>query len=119
VNVEVNFGSVEMALGEATSLEDLRVEVNMGSVSLDLPAVTFSGRLQVNVGSIDVCAPSGAGLRIRAQTSIGTTDFGDEGLVLDGQTWETPGFDDAAVRIDLSTETNLGSLSLNPEDGCS
>jgi hypothetical protein len=119
VNVEVNFGSVQMDLGEATSLEDLRVQVNMGSVTLDLPAVSFSGRLHVNVGSIDVCAPAGAGLRIRAQTSIGTTDFGDEGLVLDGQTWMTPGYDDAAVRIDLSTETNLGSLSLNPEDGCS
>jgi hypothetical protein len=119
VDVEVNFGSVQMDLGAATSLENLRVQANMGSIAIDLPAVSFSGRLQVNVGSIEVCAPAGAGLRIRAQTSIGTSDFGDEGLVLDGQTWETPGFDDAAVRIDLSTETNLGSLSLNPEDGCS
>ncbi|HSK51203.1 MAG TPA: hypothetical protein VLA44_00495 [Clostridia bacterium] len=119
VDVEVNLGSVVMDLTSAETIENLRVQTNLGSIAVALPDASFSGRLQVNLGSIELCAPPGAALRIRAQTSLGSTDFGNEGLVQNGSTWETPGYDTAEVRIDLSTETNLGSLSLNPEDGCS
>jgi hypothetical protein len=36
-------------------------------------------------------------------------------MVQHGSTWETPGYDTAAVRIELETRANAGSFGLNRE----
>jgi hypothetical protein len=119
VDVQVNFGAVVLDLGQASGIGDLDLQSNAGSSSVTLPNLSFTGRLQVNAGSIELCTPAGAGLRVRTGESIvGSYDLAGEGLVQDGRTWETPGFASAAVRIDLTAEANAGSITLNPEDGC-
>ena len=52
------------------------------------------------------------------ESIVASYDYGGQGLVQDGSTWTTPGFDTAAVRIDLKTAANAGSFVLNPEEGC-
>jgi hypothetical protein len=77
------------------------------------------GSIEVNAGSVNLCAPAGVALRFNTEGSnLSSHDFEDQGLVQTGSTWQTPGFEDAAVRIELDTQTNAGSFSLNPEDGC-
>ena len=49
---------------------------------------------------------------------ITSYDYAGHGLVQDGKTWTTPGYDSATVRIELDTNANAGSFSLDPEDGC-
>ena len=64
-------------------------------------------------------APPGAALKLHTGESIvASYDYGGHGLVQDGSTWTTPGFDTAAVRIELQTEASAGSFVLDPEDGC-
>ena len=83
------------------------------------PDLTVDGSIEVNAGSVNLCTPDGAGLRFNTEGSnLSSYDFEDQGLVKTGSTWQTPGFDDADVRIDLDTQANAGSFSLNPEDGC-
>jgi len=119
VNVQVNFGTLVVDLTGATAIGGLDIQSNAGSSSVTLPNLSLSGRLQVNAGSIEFCTPPGAGLRVRTDESIVSSyDLGGNGLVQDGNTWESPGFEAAAVQIDLSTEANAGSITLNPEDGC-
>ena len=119
VDVQVNFGSVVLDFADATAIGELQLQSNAGSSSVILPNLSVTGRLQVNAGSIEFCTPAGAGLRVRTGESVvGSYDLAGEGLVQDGRTWETPGFASAAVRIELTTEANAGSITLNPEDGC-
>ena len=119
LDVQFNAGAVTIDLGSAASLDEIDLQGNAGSASLILPNASVTGRLQVNAGSIEFCTPPGAGLRIRTgDNPIGSYNLDGEGLGRDGDTWESDGFDSADVRIDLRVEANVGSITLNPEDGC-
>lgn len=116
--LQVSAGSGTLDLSGATA-DRLEVQVNAGSASVTLPESDLTGTLAANAGSIEVCAPAGAGLRIRAPGNLlSSNDFSDEGLVQDGDTWETPGYASAPYQIELETRAVAGSISLNPEGGC-
>jgi hypothetical protein len=115
----VNAGSTTVDLGSVHLIDSLHVQVNAGSIGLTLPSLSIQGSIEVNAGSVKLCSPPGAGLRIATQESfISSYDFGGAGLIKDGSTWETPGFDGATVKIDLDAKANAGSMSLNPAGGC-
>ncbi len=63
--------------------------------------------------------PEGVAVRLETDDSVlSSFDYGDQGLIQDGDTWSSPDFDTAAQRIDLVTEGNAASFTLNPEEGC-
>jgi hypothetical protein len=116
--LDVSAGSGTLDLTGATA-ERLEVQVNAGSASVTLPASDLTGELTANAGSIEACAPAGAGLRLTAPGNLfGSNDFADQGLIQDGDTWETPGYESAPYQIELTTKANAGSISLNPDGGC-
>ena len=59
-----------------------------------------------------------AGIRIHSGGGLGGNNFADAGLEPTGDTWESAGYAAAAVQIELDAEANLGSITLNPDDGC-
>jgi hypothetical protein len=121
LDVSVNAGDATVNAAELVESGSLSASVNAGSMAISLPVPTTTLRvsLSVNAGSIDVCVPDGVGLRIRAgQETLGSDNFADRGLVRAGDTWTRPGFSTAAQRIEMETDANLGSITLNPEDGC-
>lgn len=117
--LELNAGSATVDLGSVDEIEAVQIGLNAGSIGLTLPNLSLTGSIEVNAGSVSLCAPPGAALKFRTGESIvASYDFAGHGLVQDGSTWATPGFDTATVRIELRTEANAGSFVLNPEDGC-
>ena len=118
VRLQVNAGAIVADLSEATAIDSIDVQTNAGSASVTMPATSMNGRVQVNAGSIELCTPVEAGLRIRTGGGLGGNNFADAGLDQSGDTWESPGYADAAAKIDLDAEANLGSINLNPDDGC-
>jgi hypothetical protein len=120
VEANLNAGAATIDLGSVHQIGDLRVGLNAGSLGMTLPNVSMTGSIEVNAGSVQLCAPLGAGLRLQTDESIvAGYDFEGHGLTRSGSTWETPGFDVAAVKIDLHAKANAGSFSLDPADGCS
>jgi hypothetical protein len=119
LELDLNAGSATIDLGSVRQLGDLDLGLNAGSIELTLPNLSLSGTIEANAGSVALCTPPGAALRLHTDDSIvASYDYGDQGLIQDGSTWETPGYDTAAVRIELDTRANAGGFSLNPEDGC-
>lgn len=117
--LDLNAGSATVNLGSVRELGDLDIGLNAGSLEITLPNQSFTGSIEANAGSVELCVPPTAALRLHTEESIvASYDFEDRGLVKQGSTWETAGFDSAAVRIELDTRANAGSFSLNPEDGC-
>jgi hypothetical protein len=119
INLNLNAGSVILDLGSVEDLGLVDVELNAGALDLTLPNQSLIGSIEANAGSVNVCTPAGTALRFNTEGSnLSSFDFEDQGLFQDGSTWQTPGFESAAVRIELDVRTNAGSFSLNPEDGC-
>jgi len=117
--VTLNAGSATIDLTSIKSITGIDMSLNAGSMGLTLPNLSMTGSVQANAGSVKLCAPPGAGLRLRTGESIiAGYDYAGHGLVQDGTTWTTPGFDTASVQIDLRTTANAGSFVLDPEGGC-
>jgi hypothetical protein len=119
VALRLNAGSATIDLESVEAVEDIDVQLNAGSLGLTLPHVSTTGTIHANAGAVRLCAPPGVALKLHTGESIvASYDYGDHGLVQDGSTWTTPGFDTAPQKIELQTEANAGSFVLDPEDGC-
>jgi hypothetical protein len=119
VDLELNAGSATFDLTSVREIKDIQFRLNAGSLGLTLPNLSMTGSIEANAGSVRLCVPPGAALNLRTGESIiGSYDYAGHGLVQDGSTWTTPGFDSAAVRIELRTVANAGSFALDPEGGC-
>ena len=92
-------------------------QLNAGSLGLTLPQPVDDRHDPGERRRGQICAPRRAGLRLHTGESIiASYDYAGHGLVQDGSTWTTPGFDSAAVRIELETNANAGSFTLDPEE---
>ncbi len=119
LGLQVNAGTATVDLGAARAVDEIDIELNAGSLGITLPASAMTGNIQANAGSVRICAPPGVALRLETGDSVlASYDYDGHGLVKEGSTWSTPGYDTAAVRIDLTTEGNAGSFTLDPEEGC-
>jgi len=119
LRLNLNAGSATLDLGSVERLRSVDMELNAGSLGLTLPNQSVTGSIEVNAGSVSLCTPAGTALRIdTADSNLSSYDFEDQGLVRNDSVWQTPGYETAAVRIELDARTNAGSFALNPEDGC-
>lgn len=119
VELDLNAGSAVLDLGSVRQLGEIDLKLNAGSLALTLPAQSARGSIEANAGSVELCVPAGVALRLHTQESIvASYDFEDRGLVKDGSTWATPGYEGAAVKVELDTRATAGSFVLNPQGGC-
>lgn len=121
LSASVNGGEGRINLSGAIGTTSIDGSVNAGSLTIALPspAATLQGSLSANAGSLRVCAPPSVPLRIRvANQSLGSTNLAQRGLAQNGDTWTRGAWDTATARIDLTVSANLGSVTLDPEDGC-
>jgi len=119
VALQLNAGAATIDLESAEAVEDIDIQLNAGSLGVTLPHVSTTGTIHANAGAVRLCAPAGVALKLHTGESIvASYDYDGHGLVQDGSTWTTPGFDAAQQKIELRTEANAGSFVLDPEDGC-
>jgi hypothetical protein len=120
VAVDLNAGQATINLRDAVEIDAVDIGLNAGALGLYLPAVSMTGSIEANAGSIRLCATENAALRLHTGESVlSAQDFESAGLVQVGDAWETTGYDTAVTRIELQLEANVGSFQLNPEEGCS
>jgi hypothetical protein len=118
LDVSVNAGEAHVNAGDG-DLGEIDAEANAGSLVVAFPARNAHGNLSANAGSIAVCVPSGVGIRIETgDQTLSGNNFAARGLVQQGDTWTSPGYEGADAKLELSVSANLGAVNLNPEDGC-
>jgi Domain of unknown function (DUF5668) len=114
--VDLNAGDARIDATGAR-LGEVDVSVNAGRVRLRVDSET-RGSLSANAGSIELCAPPDATLRLRLEEQL---TFGhnldDRGLSQSGDVWTREG-DVGAALIDLSIEGNAANFALDPDGGC-
>ena len=116
-DLELNASSAEVDLGDAAALDAFLLDINAASVIAILPDLSFTGGVDANAGSVALCVPSEAGLRIRTGDSVlSSNDFAEAGLTEQNGIWSTPGYTDADAQIDLDVDANAASISLLDEE---
>ena len=113
----LNAGDVRIAAAAAT-VRHLTAKMNAGRVRLALGAGAASGSISVNAGTVDLCVPAEAGLRLDVEEQLTfVTNLSSRGLARDGTVW-TRGASNGGGVIDLSVEGNAASFNLDPSGGC-
>jgi Domain of unknown function (DUF5668) len=98
-------------------IERLDIAANAGRARLLVDGDT-TGSLSANAGSIELCAPVDATLRLRVEEQLTFAHNLDErGLAQSGDVWTREGAVGAPV-IDLQVAGNAANFSLDPEGGC-
>lgn len=119
VNLTLNAGSANLDLTATAHLGDVNGTVNGASASIGLPAGSRSVNLSLNAGSLDVCVPPGAPLRVTWGGALGSNDLAESGLVkVDNSTWTSAGFDAAEPHLELHVSANAGSFALDLGGTC-
>lgn len=99
------------------TVDHLSTSLEAGSLSVRLAAdADIAGSLTVNAGALDVCAPSGLGVRIHSSATLASATY--PGLARNRDTWESPGYQSAAHHAELTVTATLGSVQFNPMGGC-
>ncbi len=137
LSLDVNAGEGRINLADA-QIGELRVTTNAAQTSVDLSAATVArlsgnvnagrlsfrlsatadvaGTLEANAGELQVCAPSGLGLRVHHNGAL--SGLSVNGLRQNGTEWQSPDYASATHRADLDITVNLGSVEINPIGGC-
>jgi hypothetical protein len=119
LDLEVNAGQARIDLTGVADIGAIDAGVNAGEVAITLPSSSMTGSVEVNAGSVRLCAPPDVALRIETEGSVlASTDMSDAGLVQVDGTWISPDYDTAPIRIDLRVQANLGTVRLDPAEGC-
>lgn len=110
-------GSGDYDLSEL-KLSGLVLDAGSGSIELRLPeASSFDGTIDGGSGSIRLIVPDDVGLRIERNDGSGSFDPGRRlelvsGDIDDDNIWETEGYDNAEVQIELYIDQGSGSLRI-------
>ena len=112
LTAQANAGQLRVVAEDAT-LVDLDVSANAASVVMVLGGDT-SGSVSANAGSIDVCVPDDAALRIEVEEQFAFgTNLDGQGLERVGDTWRRSG---TGPTIELRVEgTRRASTSIQQE----
>jgi len=115
LDVTTNAAHTTVDLSEA-SVADLTGTVDAGMLSFRLPDADLAGSMEINAGALQVCTPSGLGLRVHHTGSLSGVSV--NGLQQEGSDWQSADYASALHRADLNVNVNLGAVEINPIGGC-
>jgi DUF4097 and DUF4098 domain-containing protein YvlB len=94
-----------------------RVSADTGGGNMDvvLPdnAANLSVIAKTGAGNVIVCIPSGVAARIHATTGLGKVIVDSRFSKIDGNTYQSPDFDSAANRVEITVNSGAGNVSVN------
>ncbi len=98
------------------SISDLVATVNAGHAGITLGGPT-TGTITANAGSVDLCVPADAALRLQVPGHLAfDTNLDESGLTQVDQTWQRPGTGGPAISLTVSG--NAANFELDPPEGC-
>ena len=118
-SLTVNAGSFRLDLANAALVGDVNATVNAGDATISLPAGDRSANMSLNAGSLELCLPADAPVRVRWSGALGSNDLDDAGLTeLDDDTWVSADFVETAPHLELRVSANAGSFDLTIGGAC-
>lgn len=104
--------------GAVATGSTINLTLNAASGTLALPAESMTTQATINAASLDICIAPDAGLQIDWDARVSGENFSAAGLVREGNIWQTPGYDTAAVRAQLRISSNASSVTVHRTGGC-
>lgn len=117
LSIDMGVGEVLLDLGDLM-LTDLSVDNGVGDIRINLVGENTSdltASVDGGVGEITITVPSSIGVRVEADTGIGS--FNTHGLKKHGDAYVNDAYGDTASTITLSIDAGVGKITVETADG--
>jgi LiaF transmembrane domain len=111
--VTLNAGRLDLDMSAVSRASALNATVNAGAGAITLDNASRDVNMSLNAGSLQLCLPTGAPIRVTWSGTLGSNNFTNAGLIkVDDSTWTSPGLDAAGSHTELHVTANAGSFDL-------
>jgi hypothetical protein len=113
MSLEVGAASLKLTRAGNSGVERVTANIGVGALDLDLGGeLTHDVEVTANfaMGAFTLRVPADVGVSIKASTFL--SGFDNSGLVKRGDTWGTPGFDEAKRKVRVRLNAFLGGFTL-------
>ncbi len=117
LSIDMGVGNVQLDLGDLR-LTDLSVDQGVGNVKINLIGERtgdLTASVDGGVGEIAVLVPSSVGVRVEADTGIGS--FSARGLKKHGGAYVNDAYGETESTITLSIDAGIGKITVETPDG--
>jgi len=116
VSADTGGGNMEVVLPDNAANLNVIVQTGAGNVAVESGSVLLGSNLinaKSGAGDVDVRIPSGVAARIHATTGVGVAIMDPRFSKIDKNTYQSPDFDSAANRVEITIQSGAGNLSVN------
>lgn len=109
-------GNVDVRLPDNTANLSVTARAGAGNVSIDIGSgITGGSTVEAHsgAGNVDVRLPRGIPARIHATSGIGRVTVDSRFSVLDRHTYQSPGYDSAADKVEITVHSGAGNVTVN------
>jgi hypothetical protein len=118
VSADTGGGNIDVVLPEDAANLSVDARTGAGNVSVEIGSgLTGSGIVSAGsgAGNVVVCIPGGLAARIHASTGVGKAIVDPQFARIDKNTYQSPGFDGAADRVEITVNSGAGNVSVNTQ----
>lgn len=116
ISIDMGVGTARMDIG-GLELTDLTVDHGVGDLSMDLTGERnddLTARIDGGVGEMVLTVPSSIGVRLDADTGIGS--LSTNGFTKRGGTMVNDAYGETDAQIDISIDAGIGSITVTASD---
>lgn len=120
-DLEVTGGVSELVVdGKSAVFNQIQISTGVSRASLNLGLTGRETRVVIKSGvaNVEISVPHSAGIsaKVTGAPMVTKTNFSAQGLVKNGDTWETPNFSSSSTRIILEVACGAGTINLQREE---
>jgi predicted membrane protein len=114
--VETGGGNMDVVLPDNAANLSVTAKTGGGNVNVEIGSGT-TGSNTVNAtsgaGNVAAYVPSGIAAKVHASSGLGKVIVGSGFNKLDGNTYQSPDYDSAANRVEITINSGAGNVSVN------
>lgn len=115
LDIDVDAAAVDGVLDLSTlQVQNLKVDTGAGDLKITFGtrASEVNARVDAGAAKVTLVVPQAAGLKLKLDQGIGTSNIGSLGLVREDGFWVSPDFDRATTRIFADIDTGAGKVQI-------
>ena len=116
VSADTGGGNMQVVLPDNAANLGVTAKTGAGNVTVEIgDGITGSNTVNANsgAGNVDVFVPSGIAAKIHATSGMGRVIVDSRFNKIDGNTYQSPDYDGAANRVEITAKSGAGNVSVN------
>ena len=116
LSTDTGGGNVDVVLPDSATNVSVTAKTGGGNVTVELGSELTGGntvKATSGAGNVEVRVPSGIAARVHATSGAGKVTVDSRFGQVDGSTYQSPDYDGAAARVEITVNSGAGNVSVN------